>query len=163
MEQALAHWRRSYHVGDNAFESLIGIISTHGPQQILSAGNGALSSLQGVPPNISSHYFTGSEFSDTSGATRAPLITTTESLFLEPHLDAMPVQDMVVEGNPFMGYVSPSQASPAAELTNNIVSEIVEDFPQSLVAASREPHLRSCVNCWTAKKKVTYQLATGYD
>ncbi len=148
MDQALAHWRRSYHVKDNAFESLMGIISTHSPQQIFSTGN----DQRGFSPT---HYFTGNDFGDTSRATRAPLIAPTASRFLQPRPDAMPVQDMATEADPFMGYVLPAQDPVVLPPTENVVSENVQDSSQSLVDTSRESCLRSCVNCWAAKKKVS--------
>ena len=151
MDQALAHWRRFYHVEDNAFESLMGIISTHGPRQTFSTGDGTQLFRRGVSPNMSSHYFAGNDFGDTSGATSAPLI----SIPPQPRSNTMPVQDMVTGADPFMGYVSPAQDPVAAPLTDNIVSEIVQDFSQKSSAASRETHLRSCINCWAAKKKVS--------
>ena len=152
MDQALARWRRSYHVEDNAFESLMGIISRHGSQQIFSTGDGTQPYQRDFPPT---HYFTGNDFGDTSGTTRAALIAPTASPFLQPRSDAMTVQDMVTGADPFMGYVSPAQDPVAAPPIDNIVSETVQDFSQSSVAASRGSHLKSCVNCWAAKKKVS--------
>ncbi len=152
MDQALAHWRRSYHVKDNAFESLMGIISTHSPQQIFSTGNGTQPYQQGFSPT---HYFTGKDFGDTSWATRAPLIAPTASLLLQPRSGAMPVQDTATEADPFMGYVSHAEDPVVAPLTKNVVSETVQDSSQSLVDASWESRLKSCVNCWAAKKKVS--------
>jgi len=147
MDQALAHWRRSYHVEDNAFESLMGIISTHGPQQTFSTGDGTQSFPRGVFPNITSHYLTDNDFGDTSGSMRADLIAPTASLFPQPHSNTMPVQDIEVGADPYMGYVSPAHDPVAAPLTHNIATESVQDFSQSPVAASRKTHAKSCVNC----------------
>jgi len=122
MDQALAHWRRSYHVKDNAFESLMGIISTHGSQQFFSTGNGTQPYQRGFSPT---RYFTGNDFGDTFGATRAPLIAPTASSFLQPRSDAMTVQDIVTGADPFMGHVSPAQDSMAAPPADNTVSETV--------------------------------------
>ena len=152
MDQALEHWRRSYHVEDNAFESLMGIISTHGSQPIFSNGNGTQPYQWGFPPT---RYFTGNDFGDTSEARRAPLIAPPASPFLQPRSDAMTVQDMVTKADPFMGYVSPAQDPVAAPSIDNIVSETVQDSSQSSVVASRGSHSRSCVNCWAAKKIVS--------
>lgn len=155
MDQALAHWRRSYHVEDNAFESLMGIILTHGPQQTFITGDGTQSFPWGVSPNIRSHYFTGNDFGDTSGSMRAPLIAPTASLFPQTHSNTIPVQNIELGADPYMGYVSPAHNAVAALLTENVVSDTVQGFSQSSLAASQNTHLRSCVNCWAAKKKVS--------
>ena len=155
MDQALAHWRRSYHVEDNAFESLMAIILTHGPQQTFSTGDGPQSFPQGVSPSIPSHYFTGNNFGDTSGPMRAPLIAPTASLFSQPHSNTIPVQDRELGADPYMGYVSPAQDAVASPLTQTVDFDTVQDFSQSSLAASQNTHLRSCVNCWAAKKKVS--------
>ncbi|KAL9027847.1 MAG: hypothetical protein Q9196_003692 [Gyalolechia fulgens] len=153
MDHALAQWRRFYHVEDNAFESLMGIILTHGPQQTFSTGDRIQSFPRGVPPKIPSDYFTGNNFGGTADSMRAPLIAPTTFLSPQPHSNTMAVQGLELGTDPYMGYVSPVQDAMAAPLTDNLVSATVQGVPQSSVAASPKTHLRSCVNCWAAKKK----------
>jgi len=142
MDQALARWRRSYNVEDDAFESLMGIISMQGPATIPITEDGTEPYLRGIPPDMSSHYLVN-DFRDTTGATRAPLMAGTASSFLQPCLDAIPMQDMATEADPFMSYVSPI----AAPLSNETVLQTVQDFSQSMVAVSPKTPSRSCVKC----------------
>lgn len=156
MDQALAQWRAFYGVEDAAFESLISIILTNGScQQTSSTGDVTQLSQRGFAPNMPSRPFDNDDYGDSSGATRVPLIAPTTSPFLQPYSNAMPVQNIAMEADPYMGYVSSAQDAVAAPLINNIVSETLQGLTQSSVAASQERLLRSCINCWAAKKKVS--------
>jgi len=139
MEQALQQWRLAYGVEDDAFESLIAIISAHGSsQENLSAGSFA--------PNMLSPSFLSNVNDGVSRQNKAT------SQLWQSHAESMLLP--ASEVNSFTSYVSPAHSAGAPPSSNAIVSEPVEDSAWSPITAQKKNLPIACVKCWAKKKKV---------
>lgn len=146
MEQLLQQWRFIYGIDDNAFESLIAILSAH---------DSSLESFSFSSRNVAPNMLTLSFFSDVNGSVPEQNEATSNapvtSQLWEPQMDSIPFpasEDFLV---PNAGVAPPS---------NVIVPEPVEDSAWSPIAAQKENRRIACIKCWVEKKKVNASATT---
>lgn len=145
MEQALQQWRFAYGIEDEAFESLIAVISTHGfNQEIFSADSFA-------PPVLSPSFLSNID-DGVSEQNKATSNAPTMSQFWPSYAESMLFPTS--EANSSTTYVSPTHSAGAAPLSNAIVSEPVEDSAWNPIIAQKKNYPITCVKCWAEKKKV---------
>lgn len=148
MEQALQQWRLAYGIEESAFESLIAVISTHGPsQENFGAGSFA--------PHMLSPGFLSNANDGVLGQNEATSYAPTMSQLWQSY--AAPMLFPVSEVNSSTSYICPTHSAGAARPSNAIVSEPVEDSAWSPITAQKKNHPIACVKCWAEKKKVYFR------
>lgn len=139
MKQTLQQWRLVYDVEDDAFESLIVVISAHGSsQENLSADSFA--------PNMLSPSFLSNVNDGVSGQNKAT------SQLWQSYVEFMLLLTSKV--NSFTSYVSSAHSAEASPSSNAIVLKPVENSAWSSIIAQKKNLSIACVKCWAKKKKI---------